>query len=189
MLRPLTTVAFALLVLGCARNAQPTQATAAANPAGVKTLVEDYFAASAAGDFEKVIALTHPEVVKVFGGREAAVKMLVATRAGMNDKLRAEGLAVKGTTVGEPGPFLVDAGTTYAIVPTTMEVAIPGATGRSKGFVLAVSPDQGQTWSLIDGGGLLDPKFRDRVLPNRPAGLRFPPAEKTAFVPNPPPPE
>lgn len=48
----------------------------------------------------------------------------------------------------------------------------------AKSYLLAISSDQGKTWTFMDGGNLVDPKMREKLVPNFPEKLKLPVIEK-----------
>ena len=76
-------------------------------------------------------------------------------------------------TVEAPVEVLTGGPHLFAVVPDTLKFTIPGGTLTQKSFLLAVSEDQGKTWTFIDGAGLVKIKVRD-MLPNFPKDAKLP---------------
>lgn len=144
----------------------------------VKKLAEDIGDATLKEDFAKVIDHTLDTLVKELGGREKAIKAASA----MFKQMKAEGLKMKAFKVGEPGDLLGEGSHTFVVVPTTLELAVPGGNVIGKSYLLGISPDMGKTWRFADGSGLDDKDFRDRVLPKLPAKLKLPEKGKFEFI-------
>lgn len=121
-------------------------------------------------DFAAVFDHTYEPVVKALGGKEASVKLV---KDGMKE-MAAMGIAFKSYTVGDPGDLHTEGDNTFVVVPSALEMTVPGGTLKSTGYLLGISADAGKTWKFADGAGLKDKKVRDKVLPKLPAKLELP---------------
>jgi hypothetical protein len=130
------------------------------------------------GDYAKVADLTYPKIVEALGGRE---KMIATTDAEMK-KLKAKGISFKSYAAKDPGEFHTEAGHTFTVVPTVVEMTIPGGRAVSKSFLLAISADGGKRWTFVDGSGVRSPEARDKSLPKLPAALKLPPEEEPQVI-------
>jgi len=148
--------------------------------AEVKKLVEALGDANIKGDYAKVIDLTYDGVVKILGGRAEAIKNVEAMSKGLSDK----GITMKSFTVGIPGDFLTEGDNTFVIVPTTIELAIPGGKALIKAHQLGISIDSGKTWKFTDCAGLDNKAYRERVFPKLPAKLKLPEKSKPEIIKN-----
>jgi hypothetical protein len=154
--------------------------TAGANEqskSAVKKLAQEMGAATIAGEYGKVMDHTYPAVVKAAGGRE---KVIEATKALM-DKLKDQGITVTKYDVGEPGAFHTEGDNTFVVVPTVTEMKTPKGTLRGKSYLLGISPD-GKAWTFVDGAGLQNRQFREKVLPKMPAKLKLPEQSKPELI-------
>jgi hypothetical protein len=158
--------------LGC-RADEPSRA------ATVKKLAQELGDSTVTGDYANVIDHTYDSFVKVMGGRENAIKV---TESAM-EKMKAQGVALKTFEVGDPGEFLAEGSNTFVVVPTTIEMAIPGGKMLSKSYLLGISPDEGKTWKFVDGRGITKHKEAlDKFLPKLPAGLKLPDEKQPEIV-------
>jgi hypothetical protein len=58
----------------------------------------------------------------------------------------------------EPPRGMAQQGThTYAILQQEVTLRVPNGHLHQRGFLLAISPDDGHTWRFIDGAGLRKP--------------------------------
>jgi hypothetical protein len=114
----------------------------------IKPQAEAVMRATLAGDFEKLVDLTHPRVVGMVGGRE---KMLAELRRQMEQE-KAQGKSFGGITasVGEPGEVVSVGKRLFSVVPTEMKFP---AESRGvlvmKTFVIGVSDDGSDDWKFL----------------------------------------
>jgi hypothetical protein len=133
-----------------------------------------YADAALAGDFPSVADRTYPALVEFMGGREK----LIAASADAMKTFKARGFAIQSVKASAPAQSLSEGEKTYAVVPTTMQVTAPGEDFEAKSYLLAISSDQGKTWTFMDGGNLVDPKIREKLLGKFPEKLKLPVIEK-----------
>lgn len=126
------------------------------------------------GNFEIVADQTYPGLIALFGGHRRAV---AAMKAGMNET-RAKGLRVVAFDFGEPSRPISSNGKLISVVPTTttMALAKPKARITQKSFMLAISVDNGATWTFIEGSKLT-PEFLAKLIPDLPSNFRLPKTE------------
>jgi len=155
---------------------------AAAEPSKVelKKLATSLGEATMAGNATAVVEGTYPTVVETMGGKTKAVELIRTALKKMKDS----GLSIKKYEVGEPGDFLKEGANTFSVVPSALEMATPSGQVRVRGYLLAISPDGGKTWTFADGSGLQQKAARDKVLPKLPAGLKLPEPSKPELIKN-----
>jgi hypothetical protein len=141
--------------------------------AAVKKLAQEMGDATVKGDYAKLIEHTHDGVVKALGGREAAIKGVETAMKLMKN----QGIALKSFTVGEPGEFSTEGANTFVVVPTSIEMTMPGGNALTKSYVLGISSDGGKSWKFADGAGMDNKEKRDLILPKLPANLALPPKQ------------
>jgi hypothetical protein len=100
----------------------------------VKKLVEKMRNATLKDDYETVIDLTHPKVVKEMGGRDKAID---AAKQIMKE-LQAKGFKVASFEAGEPGDPVRGGKEIYVLVPTAMEMTTPKGKLKGTGFLLGI---------------------------------------------------
>ena len=127
----------------------------------VKKKAGEIIAAIKKEEYAKVVDLTYPKVVELMGGRE---KMLAQLEAGMK-QLKEKGFSFKSVEVGEPGDLLIEGKNTFAIVPTTTEMAAPGGKIVLESYLLGISADGGKAWTFVDGSGIGTVEKRRRSSP------------------------
>lgn len=140
----------------------------------VRRLAEAMVAATFNGDYAVAIDHTYDGVVKELGGREEAIRIAEASMR----ELKAKGFTLKSYVVSTPQGFSSAHGVMFTIVPTRLEMQAPDAWIVTRSYLLGISSDAGESWRFVDGSGLDDAAFRERVLPKLPAGFTLPPSQK-----------
>ena len=148
------------------------------NYKNLKDQAEEIGKAAAAEDFDRVVELTNPKLVKLVGGRE---KMITALRETVAD-LRKEGAAVLKQTVEPPSQVLKVGGEIFAVVPIAMHFKIPGGVGVEPSCLVGVSTDSGQHWTFVDVGTRRDPQMLRTLFPTVADKLQLPPIGKAVFT-------
>jgi hypothetical protein len=172
-----TTLALAV-ILFCFCTSVRAEEAATSKTVVVKQKAVEVGQAFLKGDYAKVADLTYPKIVEALGGRE---KMITATEAAVK-RLRAQGITFKSYAVKEPSEFLTEGTNTFTVVPTVIEMTIPGGRSISRSFLLGVSPDSGKTWTFADGTGLQSQPDREKLLPKLPAALKLPAEQEPEVI-------
>ena len=121
------------------------------------------------GNLEIVADQTYPRLVAQLGGRQ---KMIVAMRAAMKE-MRAKGFEFAGFDFDDPTRPVPSNGELFSVVPETITMATRDATYTQKSFMLAISQNDGVTWTFIDGA-TLTPAILSDLFPNVPPSVRLP---------------
>ncbi len=122
------------------------------------------------GDHARFADLTYPAVVKEAGGRDRLIERLKSAAKEMKSK----GIEITAVKPAEPTNSETSGTERYVIVPYEMQMKVRGSQTTVKSFLLAISGDNGKTWTFVDGAGVRDVEKRKRVLPNFPETLRLP---------------
>ena len=162
MTKPISTFLL-LLACGVAAHAEDEPKSAV-----VKKKAGEIVAAIKKEEYAKVVDLTYPKVVELMGGRE---KMLAELEAGMK-QLKEKGFSFKSVEVGEPGELMTEGKNTFAVVPTTTEMAAPGGKIVLESYLLGISSDGGKAWTFVDGSGIGTAEKRELILPKLPSEAR-----------------
>ena len=144
----------------------------------VKKLAVSLADATKKNDVAGVVDHTYPAVIEFLGGREKAISRIDASMKQMKDN----GIEVRSVDVGAPGEFLTEGKNTFVIIPTTTVMGFAKGSLKSKSYLLGISPDEGKTWTFLDGAGLQTPTYRDKVLPKLPEKLKLPEKQKPELV-------
>jgi hypothetical protein len=150
----------------------------------LRTLAAEDSAAITSGNYARLVDLTYPKLVELMGGRDKMIEML---RRGAQD-MKAQGSVILGAEVAEPKEVVTVGDKQFAIVPMIVRVQVPEGTLRSKGFLIAVSEDRGNTWRFIDGAGLHKTQGGERealaqILPGFPTQISLPSWEPPVMEP------
>jgi hypothetical protein len=127
------------------------------------------------GEYGKVADLTHPNLVKMSGGRDM---MIVAIEFGVK-LLKDKGIDYLSTKTENPGDPVTAGTEMYIVVPFRLELKAPGGKITGKSFVIGVSNDRGKSWTFVNGD--VPAAQVKLILPNLPKGLKLPEREKAVF--------
>lgn len=128
------------------------------------------------GNYAKLVDLTHPDVVKMMGGRD---RMIALTKREI-ESMKEKGFGFQAVKVGDPGEQAGNDSQTYIVVPFEIELKLPDGTAFIPSFVIGVSEDKGKSWTYVNGD--LDIKRVKSILPNLPETLKIPAREKPRIV-------
>jgi hypothetical protein len=112
-------------------------------------------------DYQALVDATYPGLVKLYGGRQ---KMIQITKAAMRET-EASGIKIVSLKIGTPRPPFFSNGRLFSIVPTVNTMAAPGFRITDKSFLLAISSDNGRSWTFVEGSGLSS-ELLPKVLPD-----------------------
>lgn len=99
-------------------------------------------------DFLTYLNLTHPKVVNMFGGRD----QYIASEKNIVRLNEAAGISFVAYTSGEPTQVIRVARRIYAVLPTTMKMAMPQGVFQIQTCMIGVSADGGNNWTFIAVG-------------------------------------
>jgi hypothetical protein len=150
----------------------------------VRQVAAQNSAALTSRDYARLVDLTYPKLVELLGGRDKMIEML---RSG-NEDMKARGSAILGAEVSEPKEIVIAGEKQFAIVPMVVRVHVPEGTLRSKGYLIAVSEDHGNSWKFVDGAGLHKAQVTERetlaqIVAGFPAQLSLPAWEPPVLEP------
>ncbi|WP_454801915.1 hypothetical protein [Mucilaginibacter phyllosphaerae] len=151
-------------------------ATVAQNAALVKKQAQRYATASFNGDYKTVIDLTYHKLVTLSGGREEMQK-LITERI---ESLQKQGIIKFDGSVDAPGKFYKAGTHIHCLVPETVILKMFNGHYISRTYLLAISTDQGKSWSFMDVGNM--PKdVLYKLLPDYNEDLIIPSSGKPMF--------
>lgn len=161
------TAALLLVALACARAPARTPLQAAAAD-GAERLGR----AALTGDFETAVALFHPGLVALLGGPERAREVV----RGMDAGLRADGGELHSFRVLEVSDVVPAGDELHAVVTCELLLAVDGQLVRSTSPMVAVSADDGASWTYVNPGDGGEPMLR-RLLSSWDGTLSLPAPE------------
>ena len=168
---------------GCAKepNAgdKANTATATSNVhAEIKTAAEACTSAFARRDFSTVADYTYEPVLKLMGGREAAIATIEAQVKDLDDK----GMTIVSITAADPEPVTKIDNLQFSIVPTKITLKLENTTMQGNEFMIAVSNDGGKTWKFVDGAGAADKNMMKELFGEAASKLRLPAPKEPVVV-------
>ncbi len=128
--------------------------------------------ATVKGDFGKLLDLTHPKIVKLMGGREAALKRLKKEFDGSE----AMGLTFESCKVEPATDLHQTKDGLFCLVPLTLKMKIQGKILTKKSSLLGISTDEGKNWKFVDATN--GEQNVRKLLPEIPESLKIPKTEK-----------
>ena len=123
------------------------------------TQAESYVNAVVASDFDKVVELTHEDVIKMGGGPEYLLKDLKAEA--QNQEL--QGFVYKNAEVGSHPEFLNSDGQLQTTIPVKYFLRFNNIEAESVVNLFAVSTDEGDTWKFVNLERFDDQSLREFV--------------------------
>ena len=127
--------------------------------------------ASKRGDYAVILDHSNPNAIALMGGRQQALAVIKTSM----DELKSKGLTITSADFGEPSQPMRSNGKLFSVVPTStvMTLRKPHARITQKSFMLAMSLDEGVSWSLTDGTVVM-PDALSVLVPDLPPDLRLP---------------
>ena len=139
--------------------------------------------ATVKGDYEKLVDLTHPAVVKLAGGKEKMIDLLKKSIGEMKD----QGIIFESSKSSAADSYIRSGTALFCVIPTVVKLKVEkkSETKSEKkrltlpSFLLGVSNDDGKTWKFLDGAQG-EPGLR-KLVPEIPKDLKFPEKAKPVF--------
>ncbi len=122
-----------------------------------------------AGDAEAILNSTYSGLLEQVGGRDAMRSMLIKN---LTD-LEKRGMAVVSTEIVSISEPLQAGDELHAIVRAKRILKAPGGRQIQDTFMIAVSDDEGQNWTFVDGPQLT-PKHIEALFPDFNEALELP---------------
>jgi hypothetical protein len=122
----------------------------------IKRQVEECGNAFIAGDYNKFVERTHPELVKLMGGKEKMVAELSKGKSQMKE----EGVSFISVSADLPKEPVTIGLHGFSIVPYRLKMKVPDGFLIAPTFMLGVWEDNGSGWKFLDGAGLTEAKMK-----------------------------
>ena len=135
-----------------------------------------------AKDYGEYVDLMYPTVIEEAGGRQEMIEAIRQARLGIAER----GGKILEYSAGEPGDAVVSADKVFAVVPTVTKLDTPVSSITTHGYLLAISTDNGATWTFLDNSELTAGRTY-LLVPDLPRSLKFPPDEAPVVVHKPAP--
>jgi hypothetical protein len=144
-------------------------------PRLIKAKAEELARAFREDDFAKFVALTHPALVKKLGGKETMIEDMKRDQ----ENRKNAGMVIESNILESPKEVVAGGSDLFAIVPQTETLRMELTRKRMtlKSVWIAVSSDQGITWTFLHGSIFTYERVQD-TLPTFPNTLIIPNTEK-----------
>lgn len=128
-------------------------------------------AAFDAADVDATIAMTHPSLFALAGGRDKAIVIIESAMS----QLRTMGVQVIESSLGVPTEVHSAADELVCFYPRTTVMRVGEKKAKSTGFLICVRKTAGGEWLFLDGSGLREnPSMLKMLLPALPEDVKFP---------------
>jgi hypothetical protein len=135
--------------------------------AQVKELITTMINSLYAGQAEPSLDLTHPKIIAMMGGREAAER----TMAGVIAKIQAASMKLESLVIAPEPVFYQGTKHLHVIVESTIIISFPMHRVESRAFRLGILQDGG--WRFAEGSRLTPAMMTD-LFPDFPPGIELP---------------
>lgn len=129
-------------------------------------------------DYKVFADSMYPRLLELLGGSEQLIAMLEAGR----EQMRSTGADIVAMEVKDVSAPVVAGSEKHAVVTYTLQMAVSGGTLYQEAYLLAISQDDGSTWTYVDGNGL-SPEKVGILLPDFNKALVLPDKSEPRFVP------
>ncbi len=170
MIKPLVYSLFLLVPCAAASAEDKPEAIA-------KAKAEEVAQATRKGDCEKILDLTHPEIIRMGGGRGNSLEAMKR----LLEEMKAKGFEFQSAKVGDTVQLAADR--RFAVIPLFLEIKTPDGLLSASSFLIGISPDKGKTWTFINGDKAHDPAVK-KMLSDLPPSLKLPERKQPVFKPN-----
>lgn len=126
-------------------------------------------------DFETVLKYTHPEVVKIMGGKIKAVDFLKSTFSNME----TQGFTFEKADVINVSDIIYEQNQHRCYIEGFNQMTMSGMRIKSKSFLLGIYNDSDKIWQFVEAKQLKNQQMVDMVLPNFETSLKIPDDETT----------
>ena len=130
------------------------------------------------GDYKNFIKFTYPKVVEMMGGKE---KMVTFPEKGI-EEMKNEGVSFKSVSVGLTNHKVRAGKEIHTLVSQTIIMAVPGGTVTANSYLLAISGNDGHSWSFVDTAPFNDVTKLKAVLPHYNPELKIPAKQQPIFA-------
>jgi hypothetical protein len=130
------------------------------------------------GDVEVFFKYTHPELIKLMGGKQQAAPQLKAAF----DEMRAQHLKV--LEVGEVKQLVREGTEVQVILPIRLQLDVPGGRATVKSHMLGITSNGGTSWTFVDLNKVGDDQGAlRRIVPRLSRALSLPAPEPPVVSP------
>ncbi len=120
-------------------------------------------------NYETTLKYTHPNVVKMVGGKKEFLDVL---KTGTNE-MKLMGNKYESIEIGKPSKTVKAANEIHCLIPETISMQLKDGKMKHKSYLLAVSNDKGKSWTFIETA-LITEESIYQILPNYNKALVIP---------------
>ncbi|MEJ6979680.1 hypothetical protein WG906_04415 [Pedobacter sp. P351] len=132
-------------------------------------------------DYATVVKYTHPSLIQMIGGNDAMMKLLATTMK----TIAEQGISIDSVSLDPPGSNFKAGDEIHCLLPQT--VIMKFKTDKkiiAKGYLLAISKDNGLNWSFLNLTEELNNQTITKLLPNFNQALKLPTDSKMEVIDN-----
>lgn len=129
-------------------------------------------------DYSAVVNKMPPDVLRQWGQADAFIKTMRDGDA--RDKLL--GFSLQSVAIGQVTDLKRSESRAFAVVPETIDIAMPEGLLRTESYLLGVSGDGGRNWHFLDGAGLQKLGRIQSVFADFPPDLSLPAPPKPVTI-------
>jgi hypothetical protein len=100
-------------------------------------------------DYAHYIKYINPKVIETVGGNDSMIVLLNKTLIG----LKEQGLTINSMSTGDPLRIIITSSGLQSVVPEILNLGVKDGRLEATSYLIAVSEDNGNTWTFIDTGG------------------------------------
>ena len=163
------TFALVALVATSAKTIEAAETKADPRVARVQKDVQELIRGLYHGDIESILSFTHPAIIEMMGGSEAAR----ATVAEMVQPISRLGMKIESFSFPRAPVFLQGGGRSFVIVPTLMVIAAQGQRVESFNFQLGILEPGSDHWTYVEGSRINKENVQ-QLFPGFPSNYEFP---------------
>jgi hypothetical protein len=118
----------------------------------------------------------NPHILELMGGQENMEKGLNLSL----DNMKQQQISFKSINFGEPSAFVKSGNELQCTIPQNTEISTPKGITKSKSTLIAISADEGKTWTFVDTSNK-DINTLRKILPNLSHAIKVAPMQAPSF--------
>jgi hypothetical protein len=150
-----------------------------AQAAALKKQAQAMADAFIAADYATFTRHIYPPALQRSGG---AAKMISGLKTAMAS-MKEQGVSFQGATIGEPTTLVRAGKEVHTFIQQELRMGVQGGTLLARSHLLAISADQGKTWTFLDAAPLTRESVK-QIIPHFNLALPIPEKAKPVFLPD-----
>jgi len=127
------------------------------------------------GDYETIVNKTYTSLVEMAGGKDKMIRIIKEAM----EQLKSQNTTIDTVIIGFPQDGIYKAGNElHTLIPEALVMSTPKGRVIAKSFIIAISKDDGLTWSFLQLGESINNETIKRYLPNFNENLKLPEEQK-----------